>query len=449
MKTGIIATSSHLTPFKPDRKNPWDVDAVTHLLRRSSFGHTKAEVAQCLELGPRASVRRLLEGSAAGAEEKRLIAARQTVIASENSETLAAWWWMQLMITKHPLRARMSLFWHDHFATGSKKVRSTFFMAQQLASFERHGLGSFPKLLHEIAKGPAMLRFLDNESNRKGQANENFARELMELFTLGRGKYSEKDIKEAARAFTGWRISREAFSFDRRNHDKGEKTVLGRTGRFAGEDILDLVLKRKDCARFISAKLLASFVGKDHPKGAVSELAAVFEKTGGNIARCLEALLGSELFFRKEYRHARIRGPVEWILWFTRSLEMTASPTEMHRLSSRMGQRLLDPPDVAGWDEEEAWISSANWLHRANLAGSVGRDDVASALRPALSQRVPRAGGAGELDFLIERLFPEGLAEEELVVLQTQAHEEQSLDRALRLSGLLRTCLMLPSAHRF
>lgn len=436
-------------PFEPSAQRPFDRTAVTHLLRRTALGHPPALIERCLALGPQGAAASLVAGEPPDAREARLVEMRDVVLASEDAGDLAGWWLARLLMTRHPLLQRMALFWHDHFATSARKVKSAYWMAQQLAAFEAHGLGEFRTLLLRIARGPAMLRWLDNEQNRKGRANENFARELFELFTLGRDNYSEGDIQEAARAFTGWRIARERFFFDRRRHDPGAKTIFGRSGRFSGEQVIDLALGREDCARFLAHKLLAAFVGPKYPREALGAFGRILRARQLHIGEALQVLLSSELFYRPVHRAARIHGPVEWVVWFLRTLECTAAPKALARAAGRMGQALLDPPDVSGWAEEEAWLSSASWLHRANLAGVIGSGKEPYRLCPELPRLVRAHRPAGEVAWLVERLFPEGIAQDELRELEAQARAEDKLSRPVRLQGLLRACLMLPRAHRF
>lgn len=433
-----------LDPWRPGPGQPWDVPAAAHLLRRATLGNPRRLLERCLRLAPGEAAAKLVSGELAKDHgvDAELSATLPTVLASEAPEDFAAYLWLRMLSTSHPLRARMVLFWHDHFATSVQKVRSAHWMAQQFESFENHGLGAFEQLVLEVAKGPAMLRWLDNDQNRKGQANENFARELFELFTLGRGNYSEDDIKQAARAFTGWRIRREAFYFDPRRHDSGKKTVFGKQGRFTGEQVIEMTVARPECARFVAAKLCAAFVGPGYPAGARDEVTELFRREGGRIGPVLRALLGSRVFFDPRFRGTRIRGPVEWIVWALTSLEVLAPPKLLHRAAARMGQTLLAPPDVSGWDEEEAWISSATWLSRANLAGRLG---TTIELRPALEEVVP---SNRELSDLARRLFPEGLGGARPGIAR-QALAEAGLPRSVRLNGLLRALLMLPAAHRF
>lgn len=436
---------SWLAPYKPSSENPWDAAAAAHLLRRTALFHDRTRMAETLDDGPEASVRKLLEGSRPGPEQEAHEQSFALVLAGESRRDLRAWWWYRLLVDAHPLRSRMDLFWHDHFATGLSKVRNTRWMAEQLMVFDRLGLRRFGDLLETVAKGPAMIRWLDNESNVKGRANENFARELMELFALGRDQYSEKDIKEVARAFTGWRIRQNAFFFDRSRHDRGEKTILGKKGRFDGDQVLKIVLEQTSCAWFVAGKLLACFVGPGYPKAAQEELAAHLRRNDGRIDMALDLLLRSRLFFDPRHRGTRIRGPVEWMIWALRSLGAKAAPDRLHRAARDMGQELFEPPDVSGWDEEEAWINSATWIHRHNLASALGQ----SGLHPDLEVLVPAEGARAELTSLLRTWFPEGLPEAERQDLEHRLGSLDAQPRRKRLALMFESILMLPRAHRF
>lgn len=441
---------SWLSPAKFGPALPWDVSAVTHLLRRCAFGHAPDEVERALAAGPDGTIAALLAGETADPREQRILELRTHALRSENPEDFACWLWSLWQVTRSPLHARMQLFWHDHFATSVAKVRTSYWMAQQFAVFAEHGLGPFPVLLEAVAKTPAMLRWLDNEQNQKGRANENFARELFELFTLGRGRYSEHDIQEAARAFTGWRIEQEDFFFDARRHDDGVKQVLGHEGELGGEDVLALACAQDACPRFLSQRLLAAFVGPACPEAAVEEFAHVLREHELHVGEGLRVLLRSRLFFAPEQRKTRIRGPIEWILWLLRSLESCASPRDLHRAASRMGQALLDPPGVAGWPEEESWISTATWVQRSNFAVAISSEASAYRLRPTLGERLPRREGQeGQLQALVQRLFPEGLPEDEWTRLRARAARERGLATSRRLAGLLAMLLQSTAAHRF
>ncbi len=437
-----------LRPFRPGRDGAFDEAAVLHLLRRAAFGNPPSEVERMLRLGPEGAARALVAGSEPDRAAQSLEDMRPFVLGTESGRDLAAFWFARLCRTRHPLRMRMTLFWHDHFATSIRKVRNAWWMTEQFETFEGLGLGPFPDLCRAVVKGPAMLRWLDAPSNRKGRPNENLGRELLELFTLGRGNYGERDVKEAARALTGWTIIKGRFRFDRRRHDPGVKEVCGKQGKWDGDALCTHLFSLESCARFLAGKLLEHFVGPRWPVEARTELAEVLRERGLHIGEALEVLLASRLFHRPEFRGARLRGPIEWQAWVLRSLGARASPAALHRSAGRMGQRLLDPPDVAGWPEGEAWLSSASWLQRADFALCLGRPGGPFHLDPPLEELVPDRGPEAECGFLIRALLPEGLPRRAEEILKARARAEARLPRPVRLAGLLGALLLVPAAHR-
>src|SRR6478672_7242768 len=286
-------------------------DGARHLLNRAGFGATDAEIAEFAALDRAQAVDRLLasarrEPSVAPpafvdapfepyyrlrnmTAEERMAAQRRL---AQDSFELRAWWLREMAETPSPLTERMTLFWHNHFATSQQKVRSLQLMYRQNALLRREALGNFATLLHAVAKDPAMLVYLDNAGSRRQAPNENFAREVMELFTLGEGHYGEPDVKEAARAFTGWSLDRETGEYKWRPffHDRGDKTVLGKTGRFDGDDVLDLLLVRPETAEFIVEKLWREFVSPAPDAAEVKRIARVFRDSGYEIKAALRAL---------------------------------------------------------------------------------------------------------------------------------------------------------------
>jgi uncharacterized protein (DUF1800 family) len=231
-------------------------------------------------------------------------------------------------------------------------------------------LGSFRTLLHGIAKDPAMLRYLDNNRNRKGKPNENFAREVMELFSLGEGNYGENDVKEAARAFTGWNFRNDRFVLDAANHDFGEKTLFGRTGRFGGEDVIDLLLEHPASTRFVAGRLLGFFVHHAPPTVMVDRYADLLRKHDWNIAPVLRTLFNDPDFYRPEFVGSRILGPIEFGVAVARRLpgDRKAPGWLVAFAADGMGQSLLAPPNVRGWEGGDAWMTSSSLLARGNLA---------------------------------------------------------------------------------
>jgi uncharacterized protein (DUF1800 family) len=383
----ILASVAHAAPI--------GYDGARHLLNRTGFGATDAEVRELapLERGP--AVERLLSSARREASvqppafvddpfepyyrmrqlgaEERMVAQRRLI--GQGFE-LRAWWLREMLDTPSPLTERMTLFWHNHFATSQQKVRMPQLMYRQNALLRRDALGNFGAMLHAIAKDPAMLVYLDNAGSRKQAPNENFAREVMELFTLGEGRYGERDVKEAARAFTGWSLDRETGEFTHRPqwHDDGEKTVLGKTGKFDGDAVLDILLARPECAQFIAAKLWREFVSRNPEEREVARWAAVLRGARYELKPLMKAILTSDAFWADANRGALIKSPVDLVVG-------TLHTFGIHPLDLRpavfavasLGQNPFAPPNVKGWAGGEAWITSSTLLGRKQWLDRVFR----------------------------------------------------------------------------
>jgi hypothetical protein len=272
----------------------------------------------------------------------------------------------------------MALFWHGHFATGEEKIRDYRKMEQQLALLHRHATGNFRTLLIEVARGPAMLAYLDAAENVKGAPNENFAREVMELFTMGVGNYTEKDIREGARAFTGWIDDDLDFRIDPAKHDDGEKTFLGGTGRFDGVDVLNIILEQKITAEFIAGKLYRFFVRENISPDVQGKLGAVLRDNDYEIAPLMRTIFLSKDFYSAPSTGTHIKGPVELIVSTYRKLGVKHLPgiPDLYVTGRELGQILLNPPTVAGWAQGRAWITPGLLLARGNFARDVMFPDI-------------------------------------------------------------------------
>ena len=261
---------------------------------------------------------------------------------------------------------KMSLFWHGHFACilkGSKVA------ALQMGTIRKHALGSFRDMLHAIAKDPAMIRFLNNQQNKKASPNENFARELLELFTLGRGHYTEQDIKETARAFTGWSSNlRGKFIFRRRQHDFGTKTFMGHTGKLSGEEVIDIILDKPECATFIVRKIYRYFVNEKAPEARIRQLSQSFYQSNYQIGSLMRQIFDSDWFYDQENIGNRIKSPVELLAGIMRTLGVTFEEAKAPVFVQKaLGQVLYKPPNVAGWPGGKAWIDNSTLMLRLNL----------------------------------------------------------------------------------
>jgi uncharacterized protein (DUF1800 family) len=398
-------------PYRPGPGAPWDLAAVGHLHRRAGFSPPWHLLQRDLAAGPDVAVNRLFAGEEAasdGSTPDEFSAsmdamATQLAVSSDVGRIRGAWLY-RMIHTPHPLRERMTLFWHDHFATSDEKVHNPSLMQGQNALFREHALGDFGVLLRKIGRDPAMLLWLDAAANRKARPNENYAREVMELFALGRGQYTEVDIREAARAFTGWFVVRDAFRTVDAEHDDRPKTLFGKTGAFGGDDIPPILLDRPACASFVCNKLFRAFVSDvDPPTPALIEpLAAAFRESGYQVAAPLRMILGSTLFHDPSMHRRRVKGPVEFTVGLVRSLEVfrpTVGVDALAEACSLMGQALFAPPSVAGWEGGTAWVDTSTMLARANFALallSAGDKTLGGRCDPlALAQRAGAGPGPG------------------------------------------------------
>ncbi len=278
-----------------------------------------------------------------------------------------AWWYREMIATQTPITEVMTLFWHNHFTSSLPKVKAPALLYRQNVLLRRHALGNFAELLHAVARDPAMLLYLDGARSRKGAPNENFARELLELFTLGEGHYGEADVKAAARAFTGWSLDRKTGSFRFRKawHDGSSKRFLGRQGRFDGDDIIQILLAEPRTAELIVEKLWRAFVSPEPDRAEVTRLAALFRRADYEIKPLLSALLTSDAFRAPETRGTLIKSPVDLIVGTVRTFDLKIDrPNDLALIGRRLGQDLFAPPNVKGWPGGNAWITSDSLLMR-------------------------------------------------------------------------------------
>ena len=381
-----LAASIAASSFALAASVPLGFDDARHLLNRTSFAAGPAEIEAFAGLTREQAADRLLSWAGRPAvtpppawteepfeslrrfrgmsPEDRKAALREVF---QKGFELRSWWLTEMLVTPSPLTEKMTLFWHNHFVSSLQKVRSPQLMYGQNVLLRRHAVGNFGALLHAIARDSAMVIYLDSASNRKGQPNENFAREVMELFTLGEGHYTERDVKEAARAFTGWSVEPDSgkFVFRPRAHDGGAKTVLGRTGNLDGDAVLDILLAQPQTAEHIAAKLWREFVSPDPDPGEVKRIARVLRDSGYEIRPALRALLTSDAFYAPASRAALIKSPVELVVGTLRQFSFTTGePLPFVLGVALLGQNLFAPPNVKGWPGGEAWINSTTLLGR-------------------------------------------------------------------------------------
>lgn len=437
--------------LKPLTSDRWNYTTAAHLLNRAGFGGPPDEIQQLVALGPELAVARLVDYEKipdatpapewarpdperrkklqalrkADAEQRRQMQREERQVQREQMTELRHWWLSRMAQGPRPFQEKMVLFWHGHFATSVDKVREPYLMWRQNELFRRLATDNWLRLLVEMAQDPAMLIWLDQAQSRKQHPNENFAREVMELFTLGEGHYTEQDITEAARALTGWSYNRETQKFVDRPvlHDAGVKTVLGRTGPLNGRDVLAQIVAQPQAARFITAKLWNFFAGQPASSELTDVLAANFRQQGNNLKPFLRVLLRSEEFYDPALIRAQVKSPVQWLAGTIRMLESALpSPQLSGGLTRELGQDLFAPPNVKGWDGGLSWITTNTLLARYNEAALLvqgtlapvkgGKRNSPSAARKPAKRLRPAA-----LQIKVAKIFSESERRDQTVLI--------------------------------
>ena len=408
------AINPSMSPISPDS---FGYDQARHLLWRAGFGGTPQQIQLLSNWGPEKAVEYLVNYDKAPTEtvkedlfdkdimrpptpeEQRAITEARR---SRDEEKLAdlqrarqqrerrdrvqvgemqKWWLKRMIETGRPLEEKMTLFWHGHFATNYRTIENSYHMFLQNQMFRTNATGNFGTLLHAIIKDPAMIAYLDNNDSRKGKANENLAREIMELFSLGIGSYTEKDIKEGARALTGYTFEDDKFIFRKNNHDDGQKTILGKSGNWTGEDFVRIILDQPAVAPYITRKLYHYFVAELPPleraednkldpaiRGAMRDLTGVMSKGKYELRPVLRRLFLSEHFYSPAFMNEQIKGPVQLVVGAARSLNTPVRDLSiLNDALDLMGQNLMYPPSVKGWDGGRSWINTSTLYVRQNL----------------------------------------------------------------------------------
>jgi uncharacterized protein (DUF1800 family) len=396
----------------PEAADSWTIGEAAHLLNRAGFGGHPDAIKALHALGRKGAVDSLLSAQEApedfpipdwarreqalddlksqrdskkqmmmatrglsskkAEETKRELFKKAQMLKRERGIEAQSWWFERMLRSKAPLREKMTLFWHDHFATSIQKVNQPVIMVWQNDLFRRHAAGNFKALTHAMLMDPAMMRYLDTQDSQKGKPNENFAREIMELFTLGEGHYSENDVREAARAFTGYQFnpSTGAVQHNERRWDETPKTIFGKTGNFNGTDVINLIFEQPQTAKFIAGKIWEFFAYENPPPKAIDALADSLRKSNYEIAPLLCKIFLSKEFYSETTMGSQIKCPIQFIIQLHKQLELDESPKGFaQNAQQQLGQILFMPPNVAGWDWGKAWINTNTLLARYNLAG--------------------------------------------------------------------------------
>lgn len=317
-------------------------------------------------------------------------------------DRLKRWWMLHLLKTDAPVNEHMTLFWHNHFTSSLEKVEQPKLMYLQNKLLRDNALGNFRALLHKVARDPAMLVYLDGFENVKDSPNENFARELLELFTLGRGHYNENDVKAAAIAFTGWGVDRDkgVFVYDAQKHDHKTVTFMGRTGQFNGDQIIDIILEKPRVAEFIAEKFWNEFVSDSSPDYRyIRNWGAAFRKSNYNIRTLLYEVLNSSVFWSPEYRGTLTKSPIDLVVGTFRALPFPKLPDkELVHITQLLGQDLFDPPTVKGWSGGNSWIDTQTLLVRTSFMNKITRHSQASA---HVQSHLPKTSGSEVVKWLL------------------------------------------------
>ena len=444
-----------------------NIALMAHLMRRAGFGASRDELERRVEQGYEAAVEEMLDTSDASSMPDDLIR-RYHVEQSELRDLAgsAAYWMYRMISTDKPLEEKMALFWHGLFATGYTKLNQARSQLNQVEMFRRNGLGRFDEMLLEISRDPAMLVWLDNQDNHGDAINENYGRELLELFSMGIGNYTEDDIKECARAFTGWTLGnaeymavraqkdsiwpygRIAWHFDYRDedHDGGEKTFLGETGNFDGEDIIQIIAKQDATAEFICTRLFQFFAADevtDEGRPVIDAMKETYFESDYEIKNVLRTLFNSEYFKSNEARFARVKGPVELVVGAIRMAGSYQTPTlGIEKVSNNMlymGQGLLQPPTVEGWHEGVEWIDSGSLVERVNFAAKELSDTDSPGVRAIIDRLAETSEGVLSptefADGCVDLLGPIAVGEDTRSVLVDYAARQGNLDLRERQPG--------------
>lgn len=439
-------------------RSKYDAYLVDHLLRRAGFGTTNQEQSYYKGLGFDAALEELLNPESVKDDALDKIVDDQNFDFTDLGD-LKRWWIYRMMFTRRPLAEKLTLFWHGHFATSNNgKVNNPYLMYQQNLLFHDKGMGKFEDLLLSVSKDPAMIIWLDNRDNRKNKPNENYAREVMELFTMGIGNYSEQDVKEAARAFTGW-AAPSGFYFNKKQHDFGAKTFLGQSGNLGGEDVVRILAARPETARYLSKKLINFFCTDDPSDEFVQRIADIYASKGQNIKGVLREIFRSDEFRNEKSYHAKVKSPAEFVVGTMKLLHVDKLDGDLPAVMARMGQNLFEPPNVKGWDGGMSWIATDTLMERFNFANRISTqkfDAKEGYINPEVLAKQFGSNNAKDMvDYFLARLVDEDVpanARKKLLEYVSTAIDGTKLTALpdaktldIKMRGLLHLIMTLPS----
>ena len=436
--------------YEPTAQRPWNLVRAGHLYRRATFGADWNQLTQALADGPQRTIDRLLRPDA-DIDEFNGAHDEYETAAGGSTDGLRAWWLRRMIQTPHALLEKMTLFWHSHFGISAARVKDARLMRAHIGLLRRHALGSFRALVEGIARDPAVLVGLDADANRKARPNENLPRSLIETFTLGPGHHTEEDIRQAAKAFTGWFVLRGRLRFIEREHDTGAKQIFGQQGDFTADDVVRLTLEQPATAQTLVSKLYRWLIceTQDPHAALIAPLARSCAKDY-DISAVAETMLRSNLFFSAAAYRRRIKCPVEFALGIIRSLEEMVSTTHLAQDLADIGQNLYYPPTTKGWPGGRHWINDATLIGRHNLALALlrGSKPYGDKLNPrAVATKHGHATADVAKQFLLDLFVQDDLDPDvrDSVIKTTPASVEADRgDPAAALRGFAQAVVTLP-----
>jgi uncharacterized protein (DUF1800 family) len=453
--------------LNPLTEKDWNFTTAAHLLNRAGFGGSPSEIEKLADLGPDKAVSFLLDyelipdptlnpdwakpdpdrmkrirdvNQHGTPDEKKQLQQENNKLLQVRMMELRGWWLQRMVHGPRPFQEKMVLFWHGHFATSVDKVRDAYYMWRQNELFRRLATGNWQELLADAGKDPAMLVWLDQAQSQKAHPNENFAREVMELFSLGEGHYTEHDITEGARALTGWSLDRidQKYIYRPFFHDDGDKTFLGRTGNLDGDDVIAQIVAQPQAAKFITAKIWNYFTGQMPSEELNGALANILRADGNNFKPFLRVMFRSEEFYSDDIVRNQVKSPVEWLVGSVRMLECDLPPTlASWGMLRQLGQDLFAPPNVKGWDGGITWITTNTLLARYNDADALVRGTIP----PLAAGDFAGKGGANGMkaERMLQRVRMGGVNVEKILTPEERASKDTlvaSLEHRLLQSAL-------------
>ncbi|NQX59396.1 DUF1800 domain-containing protein [Paenibacillus qinlingensis] len=436
----------------------WTSKEVVHLLLRAGFGVAKEDVTACLALGREETVRCLVKGESLIDKSPKLASFDQFHADGKNAldplvlVNQQMYWLYRMVNSPAPLIEKMTLFWHGHFATANYKVRDASLMVKQNELFRQYALGNFKELLTAIGQDPAMMIWLDVNQNKKGKPNENYAREVMELFTLGIGHYTEMDVKEAARAFTGWTYNKNdhKVNYNAKQHDNESKTLLGESGKLDADDVIDILFHQKVLPTFLATKLLNFFATETPSDRWIQSLAELITQKN-TVGEVLQVLFLSDEFYADSNRRALIKTPADYVAGILKCCKLSVAKGHAQAMR-KMGQELFVPPDVAGWRGGASWLTTNCLLARYQFAEGVAKQMNGQQLNSSAFQPTQVESPIEWAKLFAELMGISGLSEQTQASLHAYAedtivHITEGKKKITGLRGLLQLVLISPEAQ--